>query len=269
MQTTPKTCSVDGCGKPTVGRGLCRMHYSRWYTTGVIGPAESIARKRKKCVMRGCEYMTTARGLCRTHYSRLLRHGSPDDAALVHKPTAGRLCAVERCVRPVTKRDWCDAHYLHLRRYGDASPRRLYGAPPIERLRSHVEFDTNGCWVWTAFRTRQGYGSAWLPGVGVIGAHRAMYLAAIGPIPDGLTLDHLCRNRACINPAHLEPVTRLENVRRAQPWNPQRRKTHCPRGHPYDAENTYWRADRSRHCRACARFATAAHRQRQRGMGSD
>lgn len=80
-------------------------------------------------------------------------------------------------------------------------------------------------------------------------AHRWSYEFHVGPIPEGLDLDHLCRNRGCVNPDHLEPVTREENIRRAFAT-----VTHCPSGHPYSDENTYVRPGTvHRKCRACAR----------------
>jgi len=80
-----------------------------------------------------------------------------------------------------------------------------------------------------------------------IRAHRASYEAFVGPIPDGLDLDHLCRNKPCINPAHLEPVTRAENLRRHYALT----VTACPHGHAYDHANTYVGPDGKRRCRSC------------------
>lgn len=86
-------------------------------------------------------------------------------------------------------------------------------------------------------------------------AHREAYKAFKGEIPDGLELDHLCRVRNCVNPDHLEPVTRLENARRGigglMAGLRQRAKTHCPAGHPYAPENTYFRANGNRMCVTC------------------
>lgn len=127
-----------------------------------------------------------------------------------------------------------------------------------------------GCWLWTYALNPNGYGQH-APKYGVnIPAHRAMYEAVKGRIPAGLELDHLCRQRSCVNPDHLEPVTHTVNVRRAVA--PDRKiggrgfgganlqKTHCPQGHPYSGPNLrIVRAGRcstatGRQCRECARI---------------
>lgn len=79
--------------------------------------------------------------------------------------------------------------------------------------------------------------------------HRAAYEVLVGPVPEGLELDHLCRVRHCYNPSHLEPVTRLENMRRTMKNGPD----HCPQGHEYTPENSYVHARGDRQCRACNR----------------
>jgi hypothetical protein len=138
--------------------------------------------------------------------------------------------------------------------------------PPLERILSRVVKQDDDCWVWQGALNHGGYGIVQLGrGIGTDKTHRVVYSALVGPIPEGLTLDHSCYNPACCNPEHLEPVTRAENARRqwaagrADPGRSNRLKTHCPYGHPYDDENTrFWRGKRA--CRACARNATARHR---------
>lgn len=109
---------------------------------------------------------------------------------------------------------------------------------------SRVE-KTESCWLWMGLKNQYGY--AMYSGVS---AHRLTYEALVGPIPHGLQLDHLCRVRHCVNPAHLEPVTHAENVRRGLAGQANASKTHCPHGHPYDEQNTR-RHNGKRFCRRC------------------
>jgi hypothetical protein len=113
------------------------------------------------------------------------------------------------------------------------------------------------CWEWTAARNWRGYGEFHLQGRTRIKAHRVAYELVIGPIPEGMQLDHICRDRGCVNPLHLEPVTNRENVLRGVGVTARNAvKTHCKRGHPFDDANTLihpptrGRGER-RQCRAC------------------
>lgn len=114
------------------------------------------------------------------------------------------------------------------------------------------EFDGEPCWPWVASRDRQGYGRFVRVRAPEM-AYRIAYELLVGPIPDGLVIDHLCRNPPCVNPAHLEPVTRQENFRRGLHRGRSSGKTHCDNGHEFTAENTYeWRG--TRQCRECRRL---------------
>lgn len=129
---------------------------------------------------------------------------------------------------------------------------------PIERFSTKYKVDSKGCWVWQEGKIRTGYGIFW-DGEKRILAYRWTYLTFIGNIPTGLELDHLCRNRACCNPKHLEPVTRSENGRRGltghHRWAEAILITHCPNGHEYNSTNTIVRdtkyGGKSRTCRKC------------------
>lgn len=116
---------------------------------------------------------------------------------------------------------------------------------------------TESCWLWTGSRTGFGYGNFYAVPGSPVPAHRMAYELMIGPIPPGLQLDHLCRVRACVNPDHLEPVTKDENNRRGfSPTAQNARKTHCSHGHEFTPENTYTPPKRPTHryCRECSRI---------------
>lgn len=133
-------------------------------------------------------------------------------------------------------------------------------SPPEDRFWPKVE-KTDGCWNWTASCQAGGYGKFLYDGR-VQPAHRAAYLMLVGPIPPGYQIDHLCRNRKCVNPAHLEAVTQRENWRRGESVPAQRaRQTHCKRGHIFDAENTYINSRGHRSCRKCHAISEAARRK--------
>lgn len=119
---------------------------------------------------------------------------------------------------------------------------------PINPRRIFI--DSNGCWIWRGAIGHNGYGVAWIGRAKQWRVHRWTYTNAYGPIPGEAEIDHLCRVRACCNPAHLEAVTRAENARRGV-W-PNAQKTHCPQGHPYTPDNVYLSKKGSRTCRTCA-----------------
>ena len=170
-------------------------------------------------------------------------------------------CSVEGCDRPAGTRGWCNKHYTRWRRHGDPVHPGPTHAPAVERFWRKVD-RSDECWMWTGGKNGTGYGRFTVDNRTVY-PHRFSYETFVGPIPDGLILDHLCRNRACVRPDHLEPVTYAENIRRGVKW--QLTKTHCPQGHPYDEANTGTNAQGHRRCLACHRACEA--RRRQEALG--
>lgn len=136
----------------------------------------------------------------------------------------------------------------------------------LARFERYVHAEPNtGCWLWTGFLNDGGYGHASV-NRRKTKAHRASYEHYKGPIPTGLHIDHLCRQRCCVNPDHLEAVTQQENIRRGEAGKYQTIRTSCPRGHSYSAapaSSTRLRGQK-RWCRTCARVANKASEARRR-----
>lgn len=140
--------------------------------------------------------------------------------------------------------------------------------PAIERFEAkYIPEPNSGCWLWMGAHTRKtGYGCFYEEGAQV-GSHVFSYRHFVGPIPDGFDIDHLCRNRCCVNPNHLEAVPRQVNAARGLCGHHMKGKTRCSKGHALDDENTYLRANGNRSCRICERFKMQRLRAKWRSEG--
>ena len=177
----------------------------------------------KVCCIQGCGRTTAARGWCMRHYKRWRQHG--DQLKVVIRTRNTSPCSIEGCHKVVAARGWCVNHYQLWKTYG--SPYGSSRVEPSTEERFRAKVNTNGpesvswdgaplgsgCWLWTGKPAKNGYGVISVNNTDRY-AHRLSYELHIGPIPDGLTIDHLCMVRLCVNPEHLEPVTRSENTRR-------------------------------------------------------
>lgn len=178
-------------------------------------------------------------------------------------------CSVEGCSSPKGTRGLCAKHYNRWLHWGDATKKHPRLKPDSmseeEWFWSRVDMGA-GCWIWRGGRSPTGYGHFSTESYKGL-AHRYAYMSVYGPIPEGLTLDHLCRIRECVRPLHLEPVTQRTNNRRGlSPSAINAVKTHCPRGHEYTPKTTYYRPFGYRECRLCWTPNQRGRRARKREL---
>lgn len=184
------------------------------------------------------------------------------------QPQSTRTCSIDGCAKPHEARGWCRTHYGRWQKHGHVDSTRT---PLDERFWSKVAFPpSDGCWIWTAQLGHAGYGKFNARSHAVAGgsdlAHRISYTMLVGPIPEGLVIDHLCRNPPCVNPSHMEVVTHRVNILRGiGPAASRARQTYCIRGHLFDEPNTYITAFGHRMCRACARIRDHIRRPARNG----
>jgi hypothetical protein len=220
------TCSIEGCEKAADTRGWCRAHYKRWLRLGDPLAGGPMEGRKRWCAIEGCDAKHYGHGWCVKHYRRWIEHGDP----LYTPPTA-------------TERFWP----------------KVNKDGPIPECWPEL----GPCWVWTAGLSHS-YGSFGVGARKQVPAHKWAYEQEHGPVPEGLELDHLCRNHACVNPSHLEAVTHQENLLRGEGISARcARKTHCLRGHPFEEANTYRTTKGTRGCRTCKRERDARRDRRK------
>lgn len=206
--------------------------------------------------LRGTEIAAVIGGLTRERVRQIVKRETGES---VRQPPRGRPCPV--CgVRLTTRPQRADHTTTPVHRAAIRERR-------VARFWSHAGSMRPGeCWEWTGSRYPTGYGHSgtkFVPGGGGY-AHRVAYLLTSGDIPARFQIDHLCRNRACVNPAHLEAVSARDNVMRSpgQPCAINANKTHCKYGHPFAGDNLTVDPKGHRRCRACsaARMRTSRRR---------
>lgn len=147
-----------------------------------------------------------------------------------------KICALENCLSKCHAKGYCDIHYMRFKRHGDPQGSAMRQAFE-DRFMDKVDATGDGCWEWTAAKEDAGYGIFSIARSRTRRAHRVSYELHVGPIPDGLVIDHLCRNKGCVRPEHLEAVTGAENVRRGLGGILRVPKSHCRHGHEYTEAN--------------------------------
>ena len=219
--------------------------------------------------------------VCGMHYLRW-RQGKPLEGGSQRRRLNGRACHACDTIADQWVGDlpYCKLHAFRVRRHGDPhhveldmGKRSQRGTPTPQRIANLLGTTATGmdflwsCWEFQGYCDkgygRIAHGVPEVPGESL--AHRVVYTLVRGPIPDGLDLDHLCRNPPCCNPFHLDPVdAATNNVRGYSPSANNMRKTHCNNGHPLTGDNMRYETSGSRRCKTCAREANARYKASRR-----
>lgn len=173
---------------------------------------------------------------------------------------ARSICTIGGCGEDVDSHGYCVKHLRRWQKWGDPHYVAKIQHDDVTRFHSKILVSDSGCWLWQDVPEANGY-ARFSVGMGRELAHRWSYEHYCGSIPEGMTIDHLCRVKHCVNPEHLEVVTqKVNNLRSDNLAALNARKVKCLRGHPFDSANTYVNPSTgARHCRRCA-----ADRERNR-----
>lgn len=201
-----RSCGYPGCTRKHKALGFCQLHYKRHKNGVPMGGRSKAAcgtvngyNTHRRNGEPPCKECTTAKA----EYGRIREASSPP-------------CSVDGCHRGVVARGLCSKHRQRWARNGDPTvnardPERNFWGRVVLGAVPDYRTDLGECWIWTGKTSVRGYGVFRSTQQY---AHRYAYESRVGPIPPGLTIDHLCRVTNCVNPTHLEPVTRAENTRR-------------------------------------------------------
>lgn len=282
-------CAIPNCHKPIYRKGWCSVHYNRWKDHG--DPDVTVRQYESSpptCTIPDCDLKPHARGWCVKHYARWVKYGDPNALLRPQKYADDAQCSVPGCAQRPKTNDLCVIHYDRTRKYPDRDPAVLMvdTRPATERWKDLYTITDLGyrtpCWMWTGTRSNiYGYGRIKdrrsKNGPIEPMAHRFVYEQVVGPIPNGMQLDHLCHNadasctgggdcphRRCVNPDHLEPVPSIVNVFRGKTSAAvNTAKTHCKWGHEFTSGNTLIDARGMRQCRACTARRMREYRARK------
>lgn len=219
-----KICSIEDCESKAIARGWCGAHYQRWSKHGdpfVVLAGGGPRSYDPICSIDDCKGKHFAKGWCRKHYMRWSKHGDP--FTVLANQDRDPTCSIEGCEGKHSGKGWCSSHYKRWKRYGDPTatghgtgrkPHGLDAQDTFQYYSNDKAIDSNGCWMPNLPSTSNGYFNVSIKGRRQPTSLHRLALA----VTTGFDLDskesvhHMCANRSCFNPDHLQPVTARENV---------------------------------------------------------